>query len=717
MKTTKIIVAAVFSAAFTTLCAKDVDVRDFCGEVDLFIGSEGEGNLTPAAAYPNGMLNPGPDTLGGYDTPCPGYRYSDRSIAGFSQWHVNGTGHPGLGDVLLFPYCGALRDYGDPARRTLDHSKEKASPGYYSLETGGVLSEMTTSRRANMFRFTRRGGEGDFRLLVDLGRCLARVSANPLVRTNVTELAADRRGFSGWTDRESWGRRAFSYHAEFSRRWKSVEDVSEPGAKAPVYVFTFDVPEGGSLSVKVAFSYSCSVSAAKRNLVSSVPGWDFDSVRAAAAEAWRKVLSRIEIDADAKTRKMFYTSLYRFHAQPTLSSDAGKPDRYTLFSLWDTFRASHPLYTILSPGIVPAFVDSFLDQYERQGYLPVWTLADREINCMIANHSVPVIVDAYLKGLLPDPHRAWKAVERTLTDPETANPKVNWPVYDRLGYFPNDLFRRESCSRTLECAYDDACAARMAKALGKGKAAAFFAARSGNWRNLFDSSTGFIRSRDSKGAWRKDFDPYHSGWGDGYDFTEGNSWQYSWHVMHDPRSLIAACGGEDAFRKRLSRFFDPAHDELGHGNHKWYSEAELIGQYWHGNEPCQHIPWLWRFVGEGRRTDAIVREVFERFYRPVPAGLTGNDDCGQMSAWYIFAALGFYPFDPCGGEYVISAPQISKALIHLPGGKTFTIKAEGLSGKRKYAGSVRLNGRDFVGFRIRHSDIVSGGEIVYEMCE
>lgn len=664
-------------------------------DVNLLVGTEGEGNMTPSAAFPNGMLNPGPDTIGEKDTACSGYRYSDTALVGFSQWHLNGTGHPGLGDVLLFPFCGETSNLNDPAQRVFDHTKETARPGYYALTTGDIRSEMTTGRRANVFRFSRMRGNRQFKLLVDLEYCLRRrpdAARGTAVLTNETVLATNQRGLTGWTEKKSWGERAFAYSLEFSQPWTQVECVAEKNAKAPKYVFMFDIPEDGALLAKVGFSYSRDPAVATRNLLTDIPAWDFDGVQAHAETAWKDVLSRIEIEARPQIRKMFYTSLYHVFAQPNLCSDVGEPDHYTLFSLWDTFRCLHPLYTILAPELVPDFIDSFLDIYKRQGYLPVWALANREINCMIANHSVSVIVDAYFKGLVRNPAAAYAAIKDTLIGDHPANSKVNWRVYDAFGYYPNDVFKREACSRTLECAYDDACAARMAKALGKVEDAAFFAKRAGYWRNLFDPSVGFIRSRDSKGAWRKDFDPYACGWGDGYDFTEGNSWQYSWHVMQDPQGLITAMGGKDAFAAKLAKFFDPKHNELGHGNIQWYSEKELIGQYWHGNEPCQHVPWFWHFVGQDEKTDAIVREVFERFYCEAPDGLTGNDDCGQMSAWYIFAALGFYPFDPCAGEYLVHEPQVRKATIHLSNGKSFVIDG-------------KLNGRV-----LRHSEIFSSAK-------
>ena len=698
--------------------------RGALGRVNLFVGTVGAGNLTPAAAYPFGMMSPGPDTSApGEGTPCPGYRYSDTNLVGFSQQHLNGTGHPGLGDILVFPYCGETADWNDPRQHVLDHAKETATPGYYALTLPQVRAEMTATPRTGCLRFTRRLGAGPFRLLVDLDACLYHLKDGKFdwhVLSNEVRFAEAKDGLVGKAVKKSWGTRSFGYAVAFDRPWTAREELAGEGdRKLPRYVLSFDLKEGEALTVKTAISLRGGEAGAKANL-ESTPGWTFDGWRRDAEQAWEGTLglATAEGGPDA-TLDMFCTSLYRCFVHPNLVSDAGTSDRYTTFSLWDTFRAAHPLYTILTPEAVPAFLDSFLDQFEKNGYLPVWTLADEEINCMIANHSIPVIVDAWKKGLVKDPEPLWRAVRATLRENHPSNPKENWPALDTCGYFPNDVFRREACSRTLEVAYNDWCAAEFAEGLGHAADAAFFRKRSASWKNLFDVSAGLVNSRDSQGAWRRPFDPYSSGWGEGYDFTEGNSWQYSWHVFQNPEGLIAAMGGREAFAAKLTRFFDPAHNRLSTGNVKWFAEADLIGQYWHGNEPCQHVPWFWQLVGEGERTDEIVREVFDRFYSLRPDGLFGNDDCGQMSAWYVFAAMGFYPVNPCGGEYFVSAPQIEKATLHCrptPSTYTsFTVCAKNLSKKNKYVKSVKLNGHELKDRILRHADILKGGELVFEM--
>ncbi|MBR2939978.1 MAG: glycoside hydrolase family 92 protein, partial [Kiritimatiellae bacterium] len=407
---------------------------------------------------------------------------------------------------------------------------------------------------------------------------------------------------------------------------------------------------------------------------------------------------------------------------PNNIADAGHKPFYSTLSTWDTFRAAHPLYTILVPEKAAEFVDSMLEQGRRTGYLPIWTLWGRDNQCMIGTHSIPVIVDAYLKGFKGDWPSAYAQIKETLTKRHEGRYKERWDLLDRHGYYPYDVIRNESVSRTLECAYDDWCAAQMAERLGERgtgngerdeslKAdAKYFLKRSGSWRNVFDPSLGLMRSKDSKGNWRDPFDPSAVGYGPGYDFTEGNSYQYTWHVMQNPDGLVAAMGGREAFVKRLDGLFERPEVVKG----EVFDVTGLIGQYVHGNEPSHHVIYFYTLVGERDKAARRVRDVFDKFYLPKPDGLCGNDDCGQMSAWYVFSALGFYPFNPCGGTYVLGAPQIPKATIELAGGKTLTVVANNLSVENKYVKSVTFNGKP-LDKTIEHADLMSGGELVFEM--
>ena len=380
--------------------------------------------------------------------------------------------------------------------------------------------------------------------------------------------------------------------------------------------------------------------------------------------------------------------------------------------MWDTFRAAHPFYALLMPEMDAAFVGSMLDQCDQQGFLPIWALWGKENYCMIGNHSVPAVVDACLKNLPGvDRERAYAAVKKSLTEPHF---KADWDIYDKYGYYPFDLIREESVSRTLECGYDDYCAALLAKELGYEDDYAFFMKRSQYYRNLFDPSTGLMRGKDSDGNWRTPFDKFHLSHAGtaGGDYTEGNAWQYTWHVLQDVDGLVELMGGKEKFLTKLDSLFvlDTKAEATGFVG----DVTGLIGQYAHGNEPSHHVVYLYSLLGKKDRTAELVREVFDRFYQPKPDGLCGNDDCGQMSAWYIFSALGFYPVDSVSGEYIIGAPQLPYFRISLPNGKTLEIVAEGLSEENLYVGSVTLNGSPLDNV-ITYGQIMQGGKLVYEM--
>ena len=426
----------------------------------------------------------------------------------------------------------------------------------------------------------------------------------------------------------------------------------------------------------------------------------------------------------------FYTALYHAFIQPNNIADvdgryrgadgkvsvAESGEYYSTLSLWDTYRAANPLYTLIAPEKIDAMVATMVAHQRAAGFLPIWTLMGKDNQCMIGSHAVPVIVDAYLRGFRGfDPEAAYQAIRATLRERHADRVKENWDLLDAHGYYPNDIVKSESVARLLECAYDDWCAGVMAARLGHAEDAAFFQKRAGNWRNVLDPETGFMRGRDSKGAWRTPFSPFALGHDASRrnDFTEGNSWQWTWHVMQDPEGLIAALGGRDKALAKLLALFEQPEKTADSG---FVLDATgLIGQYAHGNEPSHHVVYFFQFLGRGDRTAELVREIFDKFYLAKPDGLCGNDDCGQMSAWHVFSAMGFYPFSPCGGEYVLGAPQIPSVRISTGNGRTLAVWASGLSEKNKYVKSVTLNGKPVDGFKLRHADIVAGGELVFEM--
>lgn len=678
------------------LCASAAEAVGYCAYVDPFIGTAGTGHTFPSACVPFGLVQAGPDTGNGDWAHCSGYSYEDKSIYGFSQTHLNGTGCPDLGDVRILPFTAESV----PGSVPYEKASERAKPGFYAVTLAdGTKVEASATERCAIYRISYPKGAKS-RLLVDPRWCITRRKpASDCIRS--VDVAPDgRTGVSGKVVVNNWGERTYAFKMEFSRPFLSEKDL----------VFDFGASSGEPLVVKVALSALGGVSDAARNLAAEISGWDFDRVAAAADAKWSKMLSCVAVEGSDDQKRNFYTSLYHLFIQPNNIADAGHKPFYSTLSTWDTFRAAHPLYTILVPERAAEFVDSMLEQGRRTGYLPIWTLWGRDNQCMIGTHSIPVIVDAYLKGFKGDWPSVYAQIKETLTKRHEGRYKERWDLLDRHGYYPYDVIRNESVSRTLECAYDDWCAAQMAEKLGHEEDAKFFLRRSENWRNVFDPSLGLMRSKDSKGNWRDPFDPSAVGYGEGYDFTEGNSYQYTWHVMQNPDGLVAAMGGREAFVKRLDWLFERPEKVKG----EVFDVTGLIGQYVHGNEPSHHVIYFYTLVGERDKAARRVRDVFDRFYLPKPDGLCGNDDCGQMSAWYVFSALGFYPFNPCGGTYVLGAPQIPKATIKLAGGKALTVVARNLSAENRYVKSVAFNGRP-LDKTIEHVDLMSGGELVFEM--
>ena len=702
--------------------ARQVLKSNPCAYVDPFVGTAGFGHTTPAACVPFGLIQAGPDTGNGDWDHCSGYNYSDKSVLGFSQTHLNGTGCPDLGDVKLLPFVSDSV----PESLAIDKSGEVARPGYYAVALeGGVRVEATASEHCAVYRIAYPDGARK-RLAVDPRWCISG-SRPPSSRIKSCDVSLNgRSGLSGRVSCDNWVNRSYAFRMEFSRQFSSESGL----------VFDFDLGKGEPLVVKVALSALGDVAAADRNMRLEVPGFDFAAVEASAREMWDKALSRVQVEGDDAQRRNFYTSLYHLFVQPNNIADAGCKPLYSTFSTWDTFRAAHPLYTILAPERAAGFVDSMLEQGRRTGYLPIWTLWGRDNQCMIGTHSVPVIVDWFLKEVgekssssrkeekihSPTPTlnsnsywlAAYAQIKDTLTKPHKGRIKERWDLLDKYGYYPFDEIKGESVSRTMECAYDDWCAGMMAEGLGFKDDAEFFFKRAENWRNVFDPSIGLVRGKDTKGNWREPYNPYALGHGADLanDFTEGNAFQYTWHVMQNPQGLVDAMGGREAFVRKLdSLFLQP---DTVEGSGCVVDVTGLIGQYVHGNEPSHHVIYFYPQVGHPEKAAERIREVFDKFYIPKPDGLCGNDDCGQMSAWYIFSAMGFYPFNPCGGEYIIGAPQVACAKLKVESGE-FKVVARNLSRENKYVKSVTLNGKPITDWKIRHADIMAGGELVFEM--
>jgi predicted alpha-1,2-mannosidase len=726
--------------------------NDAWNAVDPLIGTGGDGHTFPGATVPFGMIQLSPDTAmpdfkHAYKW-AAGYQYGDHSILGFSHTHFSGSGHSDLGDVLLMPGVGeAQLDPGDPDkpgngyRSRFDHESEVAQAGYYAvmLQDSNVRVELTASERIGWHRYTFPRGEAAH-VLLDLRPSIYDYPGKVLwarlrVRSDGT--------ITGYRETRGWapGRQLY-FAIRFSQPMRSHQlvnretDIVYKGFKGPapnpagVDAIAGKQLEGvfefGQLSkpllVKVAIS-NVSEANAIANLDSD-PGWNFDAQRAAAKRAWQQALSAIDIEAPEAVRRSFYTALYHALIAPNLSMDVNSeyrgPDHevhrangytfYSTWSLWDVYRAQQPLMTLIQPKKrEDDFVQSLVaaQQTSPYGILPVWAYEGLETWCMIGYHAVPIIADAYMKGIRGfDADAALKAMVASAT----YAPYGDLRDYMRLGYVPEDK-ESESVSKTLEYAFDDWTIARMARAMGKDDIAAQFEKRAQNWRNVFDPSIGFARPKLSDGKFREPFDPATAGENSG--FTEGNSWQYSWYEPQDVGGLIHELGGDDKLVAKLDSVFGAKIDP------KVFATLEdvsgLIGWYAHGNEPSHHIAYLYDYAGAPWKTQQRLKQIMDSQYAPTPTGLAGNDDLGQMSAWYLFTALGFYPVAPASNQYVIGRPFVRRAVLHLPNGKTFTISADHLDAAHPYIGSVALNGKLLERVWIGHDEIMAGGELRFVM--
>ncbi|NLD24052.1 MAG: glycoside hydrolase family 92 protein [Bacteroidales bacterium] len=700
---------------------------DYTQYVNPFIGTAFTGHTFPGATFPLGFMQPGPET-GNYSWDyCSGYFYDDDRINGFSQNRLNGTGIVDLGDLLIQPFSGDVRE--DLSSR-FNKSSEKATPGYYGVELtdNEVKVEVTTSPHVAFHRYTY-NTQKEANVLTDFqsGLVWSKDRAAIHVLDNEVNFEGDRT-ITGYTTRTEWVRRTYYFVIEFDKPILSKEtlDKRDPREKAPRYILNFDMDGDNVLNMKVAMS-TTSIKGAKANLAAEVTHWDFDKVYADAKNEWNKYLSRVQVEGSQNDKVNFYTSLYHLYIQPNNMADVDGsyvgPNRevtksptgkyYSTLSQWDTFRAAFPMYTILSPEIIDDLVNNMLEFSEQQGHLPIWALMGQETYTMVGNHSVPMVVDAYLKGFNGfDTERAYNEIKKSLTQGKHKN--AGWELYDELGYYPYDIAKVESVSRTLEAGYDDYAAALMAQKLGKTDDYEFFINRSNFYKNHFDSETMSMRPRDSKGDWLTPFDPYQLAHADshiGGHYTEGNALQYTWHVMHDVPGLIQHMGGKEQAGEILDYLFTTEKESTG----QLSDVTGLIGQYAHGNEPSHHIAYLYMHLDRPHDTQRLIRQICRDFYQNKPDGLIGNDDCGQMSAWYLFSAMGFYPLNTVDGQYIFGAPQLSKATINLDKGNTFVMEAINLSEENMYIEKIELNGEPYTENFITHDHIMNGGKLTFYM--
>ncbi len=674
--------------------------------------------MYPGATIPFGMVQVGPDNgRSGWDW-VSGYHWSDSILTGFSHTHLSGTGIGDLLDILVMPVSGPvpldvdrMEDGTRPYTDRLSHDEETASPGEYSVRLlrSGIDVELTATERVGLHRIRYPDSAASPGLVVDLGYSenWDTPTETELVQLSDT-LFVGHRYSEGWADDQR-------VHFALATSWP-VDEVERWGEEPELRVrLRFAEARVEALHLKVALSY-VDEEGALSNLEAEAPGWDFDAVRARARSAWEQELSKVRVDGGTdEDRANFYTALYRTRLAPVLFQDAdgryrggdGEVHRsdgfvnHSIFSLWDTFRAAHPLNTLIDPARVPDLVASMLAFSREHGLLPVWSLVGSETNTMTGNHGVPVIVDAVLKGLTDVDMRV--ALDAVVASQSSDLRDLD--DYQAYGFVPSDL-GVESVTKTLEYAFDDAAVARLADALGEPGIADRFSQRSRAWQQVFDPGTGFMRGRLANGRWVEPFDPLRSSHREDTDYTEGNAWQHSWFVPHDVAALVEVMGGDSAFAARLDQLFEQ--DTVVTGENVSADISGLIGQYAHGNEPSHHIAYLYSWVGRPDRTADRVRQILDTQYRAAPDGLAGNEDCGQMSAWYVFGALGFYPVDPASGVYVLGVPRFDVAHLRVERG-TFTVRAHRSGPEDRYVTGVRLNGRPWPLTYIRHSDVASGG--------
>ena len=693
------------------------------------VGTAEHGHTYPGATVPFGMVQLSPDTrLESWDG-CSGYHYSDSAILGFSHTHLSGTGCSDLGDIRLTPLSGKIPNMEkDGYHSKFSHNDEVTRPGYYSvtLQDPKIAVELPATPHAGFHKYTFPADEVA-RVALDLARGCQDETTGGEVHVEKNTVVSGSRRSRGWSYDHT-----YFFVAEFSRPFDTwTIDVDGKPLSAGIregkgvrVQARFDFNDASEpVLVKVGLS-AVSVEGAKKNLAAEIPAWDFKETVVAAAKSWSDVLGKIEIEtSDPATRETFYTNLYHSCIAPTLFNDAdGRyfgldhkvhgPDgfqNYCTFSLWDTFRAEHPLLTIIQPQRVDDFVATMLAHYRQfnQHALPVWSLAGNETWCMIGNHAIPVIVEAYAKGFRGfDAEAAYQAMRDTvMQDRNFLN------EYRERGYVPSAK-DKQSVSRTLEYAYDDWCVGQMAKQLGKKDDAELFAKRAQNYRNLFDPATGFMRGKLADGKWREPFDPRQLVW---EDYTEATSWNYTWFVPQDVPGLIQLIGGDAKCIAKLDKMFAESSGVLANIP----DMTGLIGQYVHGNEPCHHVAYLYNYAGAPWKTQERVRQIMKTLYNNTPSGCCGNDDCGQMSAWYVLSALGIYPVSPASGVYVLGSPVVDKATIHLDPkhqkGGEFTIIAEDNSPTNVYIQSATLNGKPLVRSWISHAELVAGGTLVLKM--
>lgn len=733
-------------------CAEQDLPKEYTDSVNVFIGTGGHGHTFPGATLPHGMVQLSPDTrLFGWDA-CSGYYYDDTSIMGFTHTHLSGTGIGDYGDILFMPVvgekpliAGTAENPDEGYRSRFSHEQESARPGYYQvlLQDDSINVELTATLRAGLHRYTYPKAS-DARLIVDMEPTI-HGHQHPVTQIRVVNDST----IAGMKYTVGWAKRHYVYfYAVFSspfdyKLYSGTEyqsDSTSVTVNTAKAVISFrNLPADGRVLAKVGIS-SVDEEGARLNVEAEIPNWDFEGVMKQANTTWNEALGKIDIEtSDNDSRTVFYTSLYHAFIQPSLASDVDgryrtmgheiKQDasytNYTVFSLWDTFRAAHPLYTIVTPEQNQAFIRSLLRKYDEGGILPKWELASNETGTMIGYHAVSVIADAMMKKQCDfDVKKALEACIRSsvydttgvtpMMDRQILNGKlmpVSIKYKNELGYIPCDKVGG-SVSQGLEFAYNDWLIAQMMKEHNRKDLYDKYMELSRNYRNYFDPETKLMRGRLSDGSWITPFDPASVQRPSNY--VEGNAWQWAWFVPQDVEGLMELVGGQKSFEAHLDTLFTTSSELTGDPNAA-ADVTGMVGQYAHGNEPSHHIPYLYNYAGAPRKTQALVDHILRTLYHNDPNGLSGNEDVGQMSAWYALSAMGFYSFCPGRPVYEIGRPIFDKVTIHLSNGKDFVIQAKNNSVENKYIRSMKLNGEDLAEPRFSHFDLMKGGELIFEM--
>ena len=752
-----ILLAAVIILPMLSVQADQVS--DKVSYVNPMIGTEGMGHTFPGACAPFGIVQLSPDTdtiphningvyQGKVYEYCAGYQHTDNTIVGFSHTHLSGTGHSDLGDLLIMPQTGVLQlnpgtkdDPDSGYRQRFSHDTEQASPGYYAvtLNDAGIKAELTATQRVGVHKYTYPKGS-DQRIILDLLHGLYNYDGKVLwstLRVENDTLLTGMRLTDGWARTNytyfaiSFSKPISSYgyqdrkpekYVGFWRKFDRYHNFPDMAGRSMVAYFNFDKDQSHELVVKVALS-AVSTEGAKKNLQAEAAGKSFEAICQETREAWNRELSVIDCNGTNDQKAMLYISLYHTMINPSIYMDVDRQyrgvdgnihtaddfDNYTVFSVWDTYRAEHPLLGLLKPSRNTNMVKSMIHHQQQQalGMLPVWSLMGNEGWCMTGYHSVTVLADAIVKGADIDKEEALNAMVQTATNPYF--PSVT--DYMRLGYAPFDT-DNTAASNTLEYSFDDWTIYAAAKATGNEQIAATFMKRALNYRNTYDPSIGFASPRYLNGEFKKDLDPYQT-YGEG--FIEGNSWNFSFHVPHDVNGLIKIMGGEQAFLDKLNRLFVMDLPEKYYADNEDITAECLVGGYVHGNEPSHHVPYLYAWTATPWKTQEWLRTILNKMYRNHIRGLGGNDDCGQMSAWYIFSSMGFYPVAPGTDQYVLGAPYLPYMKVTLENGHTVEIKAPKVSDKNRYVQRVRINGQPYSKLYITHSQLTEGCTIEFDM--